>query len=368
MRLRAAPALLLLISCGSVSQPVLSTPKDAMPDVYGTPDAAVSDTPAAVCPDLDGDGHTQIACGGDDCDDNNRLVHPGLAEVCDGIDNDCNQMTDEAPAGLECSPGQICAGGHCGCPPSRSGGCADGGESPFTDGGSNDDAACTNATGQYGPFPACQPELHGACDPVCQSGCGCNERCRIDGGVVVCRKEGPNFLEMYDSCVPANDQCRPGSICLQEAVDHPACGAHCYRHCRGDSDCSPGSKCTIDIQFGTTGTDSKVCAPPPDPCNPFGPARCARTDRPYPTFGCYLMSSSHPDIPICDCAGTIKTGDPCTFEHECEPGAECVLLGAARLCRRVCKVGVMGLPVAGACPLGLNCTAFPGGSAFGYCH
>ncbi len=32
--------------------------------------------------------------GGDDCDDTNSAVHPGVTEVCDGLDNDCNGLVD----------------------------------------------------------------------------------------------------------------------------------------------------------------------------------------------------------------------------------------------------------------------------------
>jgi hypothetical protein len=32
---------------------------------------------------------------GTDCNDTNASVHPGLAEVCDGLDNDCNGMIDD---------------------------------------------------------------------------------------------------------------------------------------------------------------------------------------------------------------------------------------------------------------------------------
>jgi hypothetical protein len=232
--------------------------------------------------------------------------------------------------------------------------------------------ACTTPTGMYGPFPGCSsPPRDKGCDPVCQSGCACNQRCKLEGGNNVCRAQDPPFLQQYDACEPKDDRCRPGTICLQESEDHPACGSHCYRHCRADSDC-PNAKCTIDVQFGSAATASKVCSPPMDACSPFGAARCsAAANRPYPTFGCYVMSSSYPDIPICDCAGTTPIGMTCMFEHECEPGGECVLLGMARLCRRVCKVGApAATPVAlGGCPLMMpTCTAFPGGSQFGYCH
>ena len=42
--------------------------------------------------DRDGDGH-----GCTDCDDANPAIHPGAAEHCDSIDNDCSKIADDAP-------------------------------------------------------------------------------------------------------------------------------------------------------------------------------------------------------------------------------------------------------------------------------
>lgn len=41
--------------------------------------------------DLDGDGFFSY----EDCDDNNPNINPGLAETCDGLDNDCNGAIDD---------------------------------------------------------------------------------------------------------------------------------------------------------------------------------------------------------------------------------------------------------------------------------
>jgi hypothetical protein len=48
-----------------------------------------------VCgtPDADGDGYS--ACAGD-CNDASPAVHPGALEVCNGVDDDCNSVVDDA--------------------------------------------------------------------------------------------------------------------------------------------------------------------------------------------------------------------------------------------------------------------------------
>ncbi|MES2639171.1 MAG: MopE-related protein [Myxococcota bacterium] len=48
--------------------------------------------------DQDGDGHSAIARGGDDCDDTMRTVYPGATEQCDPVDHDCDG--DPLPAGV----------------------------------------------------------------------------------------------------------------------------------------------------------------------------------------------------------------------------------------------------------------------------
>ncbi len=49
--------------------------------------------------DADDDGHTSAMCpGGDDCDDGRASVYLGHAEVCDGLDNDCDLVIDDGDA------------------------------------------------------------------------------------------------------------------------------------------------------------------------------------------------------------------------------------------------------------------------------
>jgi hypothetical protein len=44
------------------------------------------------CADNDQDGYKDKTCGGNDCDDNDSSRHPNAQEICDGKDNDCNNL------------------------------------------------------------------------------------------------------------------------------------------------------------------------------------------------------------------------------------------------------------------------------------
>jgi len=73
-------------------------PDDARLD--GSDQAGETDGNNCQQPDADGDGHLALACGGDDCDDSRADVYLGASELCDGVDNDCDGLTDSADDGL----------------------------------------------------------------------------------------------------------------------------------------------------------------------------------------------------------------------------------------------------------------------------
>jgi len=47
------------------------------------------------CPDADMDGFTRSSCGGQDCDDTSPAKHPGATEQCNTVDDDCDGQIDE---------------------------------------------------------------------------------------------------------------------------------------------------------------------------------------------------------------------------------------------------------------------------------
>ncbi|MBL9036993.1 MAG: hypothetical protein JNG84_00635, partial [Archangium sp.] len=108
----------------------------------------------SVCFDADGDGQTN--CDGD-CNDADRVIFRGAAEVCDGKDNDCDGMLDLDPAtGL-----RVCT-------------TADGGfiEDAGVDGGEDAGMMMMNDAGMV-MLPdggMMQPKPR----PVVTTGCGCN--------------------------------------------------------------------------------------------------------------------------------------------------------------------------------------------------
>ena len=51
----------------------------------------VDDTAEVVLMDSDGDGFYED----EDCDDSDSSIYPNAPEICDGVDNNCNQEVDE---------------------------------------------------------------------------------------------------------------------------------------------------------------------------------------------------------------------------------------------------------------------------------
>ena len=70
--------------------------------------------------------------------------------------------------------------------------------------------------------PACDPSDAGICDPYCQTGCGCREKCSVNtAGTLTCNPLGPDCAGILKGCVIQSsrfavqtDNCGPGQVCI----------------------------------------------------------------------------------------------------------------------------------------------------------
>ncbi len=195
--------------------------------------------------DVDRDGASQ--CDGD-CNDNDPLVGPGRAEVCDGKDTDCNRTTVE-----NCGIGQKC-------------GTQAGGAFPANTDACRDDFICVtpiNNAGSASGDPTCtslcnSSFLNRGVGDGCQAGETCDVNlvptanlngCQPTTEVLGTRAGGA-------SCQGAGDGvCRSGN-CVNETG--PGADDFCFDHCNSDAYCATVAKCALPASTST----KAICIPP----------------------------------------------------------------------------------------------------------
>ncbi|MDX2021557.1 MAG: hypothetical protein SF187_15040 [Deltaproteobacteria bacterium] len=225
-----------------------------------------------------------------------------------------------------------------------------------------------------GPLPACKASTAPGqtCDPACQSGCQCTQRCGLVGAQAACIPDTKGTKALAQDCGGQGpnvivDDCQPGLTCLPEYEE--VCGKHCFRYCKDDTDCSSGAHCSVPLTVGDKETGVRVCDNPPENCVPvFGAGNCNRADRPSPAFGCYIMGGGYNDQAVCDCAGTLAEDALCQAERECKPGLVCIppAAGEKPRCKRVCpqKMDEIAKTI---CGLTKACVPVNGSQRWGYC-
>jgi hypothetical protein len=216
------------------------------------------------------------------------------------------------------------------------------GGTPGTGGGGGVDAACLP------PVAPCNPSDAGACDPVCNIGCGqCFQKCSVDTvGDLTCNalsSSGPpvGILQLCAQSQSSSDKttqsdnCQPGSAC----VAHNVCGQRCYQFCRSNADCQQtGATCSIDAGGGQKYCDVPTVAC--DPVNGLSSSMPPYSKCPLPG-GCYLSADS--GNTLCDCYsnnGPRGVGDTCTRSRDCYPGLVCIdpTSNSGKHCYKVCRL------------------------------
>jgi hypothetical protein len=79
---------------GSAENPSPDTSSEAPVDSQGPGDDDQPGQPFDPC-DVDGDGFYDLACGGDDCDDEAASIHPGASDICNFVDENCDGVLND---------------------------------------------------------------------------------------------------------------------------------------------------------------------------------------------------------------------------------------------------------------------------------
>ncbi len=211
----------------------IGNPCDTDCDNDGFTEVSVSALPNRCSSDIDDDGFEEPA----DCNEGNDLVHPGAAELCNGVDDDCSGTVDQGGNAL-CASGLVCNGvrgceqctATVACPSGQT--CQNGScvQTPNT--GCSSDANCSNGqicVNSVCAVAQCSAQLACPSGETCQSG-----RCVPQSG---CSSDA---------------NCSNGQICVQNACVAPQCSAQLA--------CPSGQTC----QSG------RCVAPPPQCVNDAG--------------------------------------------------------------------------------------------------
>ncbi|MCB9611814.1 MAG: putative metal-binding motif-containing protein [Sandaracinus sp.] len=362
-----------------------------------------TDTCEGGCPDADGDGAADATCGGTDCDDADADRYPGALEVCDLVDDDCDPTTfgDVDADGDSEVPSRCCNGERCGTDCDDDTIARRGGQIEVCDGLDNDcdDVVDELATavpwypdtdgdgfgdGDGVPTTSCAPVVGASllgtdCDdsdasvsPVGTERCGggdedcdglVDEGCPgVDAGVrdAGVRDGGPvdggpdGGRPGYENAEP----CTVGTLCPGLDVFEQSCfGAYgsqpiCHRQCDDDtlaSDDTCGADGALRRCERVAGTPSttRVCT---HPCNPIEQTGC-REGNECDVFGGNDRSDGFTPHVECRGVGPRAEGESCvvgnTTSSQCAAGLVC----ASGTCRTRCTDTI-------TCPVPQSCNYY----------
>lgn len=245
-------------------------------------------------------------------------------EICDGLDNDCNEMVDEGclPLGSECTDSSTCFGGL--CDDTRAG------------------RICTQECDPMQPLLGCGPGsfcsmngCRGLCVPGAPGAARIGEGCAVDTDCasLYCNDPGDGMRRCLAPCEVDAGSCFGGEICLPlgdrcgGCIDagHVRGVAHGLGEpCGSDADCSSG------MCRGDGGVNECV-------------APCGERDACAAGFTC--------ESAACVRDRDQGLGGSCLTDADCGGGL-CAAAGARRWCTAVCSA-------TSGCPAGFTCQSAP---------
>lgn len=341
-------------------------------DVVSTVTLVVSAPAPAL--DADRDGYRASLKDGPDCADGNAAIHPGATEACtDGVDNDCDLLTDcAAPTceGSTCNDGMLCTTqDRC-----QQGACR------------GTAVQCAPGSGQCAATGVCNPAT-GACvftrvdaGTSCDDGNPCTgpDVCLVDGGcaaqttLACATPPGPCFaavgvclgdagcvyapLDAGAVCNDGNacttsDRCTATGSCAGTAVTCAAAPGQCFATF---GTCNPGDGgCTYQVSTGAACSDSNTCTLG-DSCQADGGCAGTAFSCTTPPNGCFNAAGacltdggcSYPARTVgaaCDDGNLCTTNDACSATQTCDAIA------------RSCNTPPSACFSAGACDVDAGC-------------
>ena len=224
-----------------------------------------------ICNDDDHDAFfAQDGCGTQaDCNDSDATINPEAKEICDGVDNNCNNLIDEGTdissdpnncggCGLVCSTpnaSAVCLGGSC-----KVGSCSSGYADCNSDPSDGCEVNVTNDTNHCG-----------ACGQGCSTGTSCVsgscEMISCPDGTADCNGDIPGScatpLNTLTDCGACGDLCDPihtaTPACVSGSCEVLACDAG-YADC--DSLAANGCEVNVANDAYNCGTCGQVCSTP----------------------------------------------------------------------------------------------------------